>query len=143
MRTTRRRPETEQAKLQFVADHNYDKSFTEEHRFDSTKEVIVRAFEYWIIIENKFPYDLVLSTNHMLVPKRIFGYLSEATDAELAEYDTIIKTLDQEGVYESMMENFTKGRSVRRHVHIHLMVWKHEKDIVGQPIEWNNYPQLT
>ena len=142
MRTTRRRPETEIAKKKFVESHPYTKDFSKEHIFDYSNEVVIKEFKHWLIIENKFPYDLVLETNHMLAPRRIFGYLSEATPEELAEYFIIMKQLDEEKFYNSMMENFTGDRSIHRHIHIHLMIWKYEKDIVDQRVNWDAYPTL-
>lgn len=95
-----------------------------EHTFNNSSDTIVREFEHWLIIKNNYPYDAVAETHDMLVPKRIFGSLDEATPAEREEYESILTLLTDEDDYDALQINFSKNRSVLRHFHIHLLVWK-------------------
>lgn len=91
--------------------------------FDLEQEAYIAEYEYWVIIPNRYPYDAVFATHHMLVPKRAFPYLRDATQEEEAEYYRIKHELDREESYQSIIENFSNSRSVRKHFHAHLVVW--------------------
>jgi len=91
---------------------------------NNSSDTVVREFEYWIIIKNNFPYDAIAVDHDLLVPQRVFGNFAEATEAERAEYETILQTLNDEGYYDSLQINFSMNRSVLRHYHIQLLKWK-------------------
>ena len=91
--------------------------------FDLEQERFLREYTHWVVIENRYPYDKVFAVHHMLVPKRPFPFVREATDEERAEYYQIKKELDQDSEYQSIIENFSNSRSVRKHFHAHLVVW--------------------
>lgn len=93
--------------------------------FDLTEEIIVREFDHWLIIENRFPYDNMTSVNHMLVPRRSFDDYYAAEDTERDEYHEIIKQLAAENYYDAIVENLPRSKSVSRHNHIHLVRWKY------------------
>lgn len=90
---------------------------------DWTQTTIIREYDYWAIIANDFPYDTIFTTHDLLLPKRHFAFIRDATDAERHEYYRIKKELDQEGNYESLIENFSNSRSVEKHFHVHLVDW--------------------
>lgn len=92
--------------------------------FDLSRTTIIQDHDHWVVIPNDFPYDVICTKHDMLVPKRPFNYIREATDAERHEYYAIKKRLDSEGQYESIIENFTQNRSNTGHFHAHLVVWK-------------------
>lgn len=92
--------------------------------FNLEKTEIIRNYDSWVIIPNGFPYDVMCSRHDMLVPKRPFNYIREATDQERHEYYAIKKQLDSEGIYESIIENFSENRSNTGHFHAHLVVWR-------------------
>ncbi len=85
---------------------------------------LIKDFVHWKIIKNKFPYDAIFSTHHMIVSKRIFSSTEEATAEETAEYLEIKQQLNNEGFYDLLLENFHKNQSKPKHCHIHLLVWK-------------------
>jgi len=85
---------------------------------------VLRSWEYWVIIPNSFPYDQIAKKHDMLVPKRRFAYIRDATDEERHEYYAIKKELDRASEYESIMENFSHSRSARGHFHAHLISWR-------------------
>ena len=87
-------------------------------------EQLVQEFTHWRIIANKYPYDVIASRHDMLVPKRIFGSLEECTPEEWEEYFSIRHQLTAENIYDCILENFPKDRSVMKHLHLHLLVFK-------------------
>lgn len=95
-----------------------------EHHYDPLQDTVIKEYTHWYIIKNNFPYDNVAEVHDMLVPKRIFKDLTGASPEELTEYNQIMKELHAEGYYDSFQNNFEKDRSVLRHLHIHLLVWK-------------------
>ena len=93
--------------------------------FKLEDEIVVREFDHWLIIENRFPYDNMTSVNHMLIPRRDFADLSEATGEEMVEHEAIRNALVTERYYDALVENFPRSKSVTRHVHLHLVRWKY------------------
>lgn len=93
--------------------------------FNMDDEIVVREFDNWIIIENRFPYDRMTSVNHMLIPRRNFGDFNEASEIEKEEHLNIKKLLAEEAYYDALVENFPKSKSVTQHVHVHLIRWKY------------------
>jgi diadenosine tetraphosphate (Ap4A) HIT family hydrolase len=96
--------------------------------FDLKDEIIIREFTYWLIIENRFPYDNMTSVNHMLIPKRTINDLSEASDIELNEHQDIRKILIEDAFYDAIVENLPRSKSVKQHAHLHLVRWKYTND---------------
>jgi hypothetical protein len=79
----------------------------------------LKTFTYWKIIDNDFPYDLIASTHHMLVPLR-HAREQELTEAEWAEFFDIKHSALQS--YELLMESTEREKSVPAHHHVHLIV---------------------
>jgi diadenosine tetraphosphate (Ap4A) HIT family hydrolase len=88
------------------------------------KTAPIREFEYFAIIENKFPYDAVAEVHHMLVPKRHGATRDRCTGDEAQEMWAIGRELDEEGFYDSKVENFAVAQSQPSHYHLHLVRWK-------------------
>lgn len=78
----------------------------------------LREFTYWRLVPNKFPYDKVAKTHHMLVPKRCVPF-SELTHVELQELDAIKRELD--ACYHYYLETTLRQRSVPGHYHLHCI----------------------
>ena len=116
-----RKIETQAAYEQFKKKHAKDTKRL--HVFDLSEEKIIKEFKHWVIIENRFPYDEMVATNHMLVSRRPIASHYESNEDEQAEYHTIIQTLCKEGFYDALIENFPKVRSVTKFAHTHLIVW--------------------
>jgi hypothetical protein len=82
----------------------------------------LKAFVYWKIIPNAFPYDLIAKEHRMVVPIR-HVMEHEITEEEWAELRTIE---DQEihPAYDYIIEATPKNRSIPAHFHRHLIVAK-------------------
>ncbi|KND50820.1 MAG: hypothetical protein AB202_00240 [Parcubacteria bacterium C7867-007] len=85
-----------------------------------TKEA-VETFSHWKITENKFPYDLVATTHHMIMPLR-HATETELTMDEWKEYQEIKHSKLQE--YDYLLEGTSKTKSIPAHFHIHLIIGK-------------------
>ena len=90
--------------------------------FNPEAEEVLREFNYWFLIPNKFPYDLIAEKHHMLIPKRVFGELGEANEAELAELAEIKRELGPE--YHYIIETTSARRSIGAHLHLHFILIK-------------------
>ena len=87
--------------------------------FFDWKERLVKEFDLWMIIENKFPYDLVAEVSHLLIPKRMFSHYEDMDQAEEEELFRIKQTIAHD--YHSILENFHPNRSITDHFHFHLL----------------------
>lgn len=87
-----------------------------------SEEPRVCEFDYWYIVENRFPYDLIFKTSHMLLPRRVVANKSGLTVNELEELETI-KKYYVDPIYDVYFENTTAKRSVLGHYHIHLLTY--------------------
>lgn len=93
------------------------------HWFDFDEETIVREFTHWVIIQNRFPYDNMARTNHLLVTRSRVSNLYEASPEIQAEFHTIMQQLATEQNYDARIENFPQTTSAKAHYHIHLVSW--------------------
>ncbi|MFT5849663.1 MAG: diadenosine tetraphosphate (Ap4A) HIT family hydrolase [Patiriisocius sp.] len=117
---------SEKLKSQYLADQSRYDDFLKNKDFDEDRERIVKSFKYWDIIENLYPYDKIAKAHDMLVPRRVFAKMSECRKEEWDEYKIIMNQFEFDGHYDAVLENFSKGRSVLKQLHIHLIVWKDE-----------------
>jgi len=122
---TPRQTKTEEAYQEFKKELNGDTSLLESFNFDN--EIILREFDHWVIIKNRFPYDKMARTNDMLVSKQPLSSRHDGTREEQSEYETIMRLLAEEDFYDAYMENFPKIKSVKRYVHVHLIQWHNTK----------------
>jgi diadenosine tetraphosphate (Ap4A) HIT family hydrolase len=86
-----------------------------------TKEA-VHTFNHWRIIENDFPYDLIATVHHMLIPKRHVTErdLNQEEREELLDIkDTFLAT-----EYEYISEATHKKKTIPGHFHLHVLVTK-------------------
>lgn len=83
------------------------------------QEKAIYTFDHWRIIENRFPYDMIFKTHHMLLPIRIVGTRSELNEAEIREL-SLIRDLTIMHDYDLVFENTPKRRSILSHYHLHL-----------------------
>ena len=82
----------------------------------------LKTFTLWKLIDNDFPYDLVATTHHMLVPLR-HASDSEVTKEEWIEYQQIKQSFVQPE-YEYILEATNKRKSIPAHFHVHLLITK-------------------
>ncbi len=117
---------TTEMKVKYAENMSQYEDFSGTKNFDEDKERIIHSYTHWHIITNLFPYDKIAQTHDMLVPKRTFGKMSECNKDEWDEYKTIITQFEADAYYDAILENFSRNRSVSKHLHLHLLVWKEE-----------------
>lgn len=88
-----------------------------------TSETITE-FTHWRLIDNKFPYDKISSTHHMIVPVRHI-IETELTQEELAELMLLKNSILNEQ-YMLIFEALPRSKSIPNHFHLHLIVLKEE-----------------
>lgn len=82
------------------------------------QETPIQEYKYWVLVENRFPYDSIFAKHDMLVTKREYGNRSEM---RLAEYIDMMNILDSlNGKYHVIFENFSDRMSVKTLFHVHL-----------------------
>ena len=96
--------------------------------FKLEDETILREFDAWLIIENRFPYDAMTSVNHLLIPRDQHGDFYSLPAAMQDEYHQIRRLLAEEQFYDAVVENFPRSQSVTRHTHAHLVRWAYTKE---------------
>lgn len=91
------------------------------------KSRLIKEFESWVIIENKYPYDAIAITSHLICTKREVAFKWELlTEEERDELERIKK--DYLGLhYNVIWENLPKGQTVPGHFHLNLLVLKREE----------------
>ena len=89
---------------------------------DLCRKPALQSFTYWKITENRFPYDLIAETHHMLLPIR---HVTEEqfTPEEITEL-LMIKRSTVAEEYEWIIEASPKKKSIPSHFHLHLIVGK-------------------
>lgn len=108
----------------YLKEQKEQNDFRNNKDYTDDSERILRSFEYWYVINNLYPYDIIAQEHHMLVPKRVFGSMSECTRDEWNEYKYLLSLFEKENHYDCILENFSKGRSIMKHLHLHLIVLK-------------------
>ena len=82
----------------------------------------LKQFTHWRIVQNRFPYDLIAETHHMLIPNR-HVVEDDLTVEELVEIKLIKQGIINE-TYDWMLEPTHKNKSMPAHFHLHLLVGK-------------------
>lgn len=101
----------------------YDKYQAEGHEgCGICRDDTIKDFAHWKIIPNLFPYDLIATTHHMIVPKRHVDS-KELTNIEKEELETLKETYLNDN-YEYFFEVSNSGKSIPGHYHIHLIIPK-------------------
>ena len=100
----------------------------EKSDFDTDLEKIaIKKFKYWMIIENKFPYDVIADISHMLLPIRKVAFNWDLLSREERdELEELKKTYIQEN-YDVIYENTVRGMTIPKWFHLHLLVLKREE----------------
>jgi len=83
---------------------------------------IVKEFDYWVIVENDYPYDAITDTHHMLVPRDVYTSFEDVSDAAAEELDAVVREYINEN-YDATMENTMQNRTVPTHIHLHLLTF--------------------
>src|SRR5438128_1151808 len=90
--------------------------------FSDRAERTVQEFKYWLIIQNIFPYDLISSVHHLLIPKRPVPMNGDILPEEKDELLEIRKVVAPN--YDCIIENFPRNQSVPGQFHYHLVTFK-------------------
>ncbi len=85
---------------------------------------ILKEFKHWNIVQNLFPYDILATVHHMIIPKGHVRELDLDFD-ELKELIEIKSTYINEG-YDLILHQVTKDQSIPDHFHLHLIVGKED-----------------
>lgn len=81
------------------------------------QEPAIQDFEYWRIVDNRFPHTRISDVDHLLVLKREAA-IADVTAAEWSELLSLYSRLD--GEYDVITHNFASMRSVQSIPHFHL-----------------------
>lgn len=88
-------------------------------------EPTIREWQFWVIIDNAFPYDYAFKVHHMLLPKR------EVTERNISEEESkeLLQIYEEiSDSYDCRLINFTKKQSVKNHFHVHLLIYKDKRE---------------
>lgn len=117
---------SEEIRNKYLAEQLRFEDFNATRQYDENWKHVVTSYSHWYILTNLFPYDNIAKEHDLLVPKRVFGKMSDCNREEWEEYKTILNQLESDSYYDSILENFSKSRSILKHLHLHLIVWKEE-----------------
>lgn len=81
-------------------------------------------YDLWKLTMNEFPYDAVAQEHLLLSPVRHVGLYTELTVSERVQLEEIKEELSEQGVFDTMIENLTRGRTFLAHYHVHIVQWK-------------------
>lgn len=84
------------------------------------KDLLVKEFDLWILLKNRFPYDRVYKNHYLLAPKRHVEELYQLTPEEHTELDKIFDEIP----HNQVILNRRSDRSIPRHFHFHLVTIK-------------------
>ncbi len=86
-------------------------------------EPSIQEWTYWRLIDNRYPHDRWYTRHHLLIPKRVFPTIKEATASELMELFSILFT-DLDNNYDSVKINYLRQQTKPEHLHFHLADYK-------------------
>jgi hypothetical protein len=84
----------------------------------------IREWDFWYLINNRFPYDTVAEVHHLLLP-RSGRPMRELHNNEWDNFYDIIDELGND--YSVMMWNFPRQQSVKNLLHYHLVRYKRDR----------------
>lgn len=90
------------------------------------RDLMRHEFKYWIVVDNRFPYNKAFVTHHLLAAKRHVRTWEELTREEFEELKSIeYQVMNKEfGDYDVIIINVPARQSVPRHLHFHLAAYK-------------------
>lgn len=83
------------------------------------RDLLVKDFDNFILVKNRFPYDRVYKNHWMLAPKRHIQEMYELNMEETAEMWKILESDELE--YNQIIINKRGDRSILNHFHIHIV----------------------
>lgn len=103
----------------------YAKAKNQRELIPLSREPVIKRWNFWKLITNRFPYDVAFQTHHILIPTRQVAEKSDLTKYENDELEEIL-TYFVEPVYDMYFINTKAKRSVKNLFHIHLVRY-HDK----------------
>lgn len=91
-----------------------------------SEEKTLKDFGLWRIIDNRFPYDVAFQTHHLLLPVRVVANEGDLTFDEVVELADIKRWAQRN--YDLLLENLSRGRSIKDHYHLHLLMYKDARE---------------
>lgn len=82
----------------------------------------LEEFRHWQLYHNKYPYDAVFKTSHILAPKRHVVDFDDLNWRERREFFRLRRDLLQR--YDMMLENSLQRRTKKHHFHMHVLQLK-------------------
>lgn len=108
-----RSKETKKKYLHFL------KTNTNNHCIYCEKELLIKEFKYWMVLENRFPYDKIAEISHMLAPKR---HVSGEENLSTQEKDELLEIKKNHLENYSVIIESTPNATTRPdHYHLHLL----------------------
>ncbi len=83
---------------------------------------LLENFNLWQLVDNRFPYDTITDTHHMLMPKAHITE-EELTPEHLSELRELKQTILNDR-YTFIFETLPNAKSIPPHHHLHLIVVK-------------------
>lgn len=106
-----------------------DDGKSSERFMDRLDRIAIKKFKYWIIVPDRFPYDKIAETSHVLFIRREVKFdwdlLNEDERKELRD----LKKGYIADNYDVVWENLPKGRSIPHRLHLHLLKIKKDEII--------------
>lgn len=94
-------------------------------KVDLTQLPFIREWEFWVLVENEFPYDKIAKKHSLLVAKRHFVHDDEMDILEREEMYAIKKEFAESREYDSLLENLSHNRTVPGQYHLHCLKFHH------------------
>lgn len=88
---------------------------------------LVKEFEHWVIIENKYPYDAIAKVSHLILTKRKVAFDWNLINKEEMEEFSKLRSSYLAENYDLIWENLPRGQTIPGHFHLHLLVLKREE----------------
>lgn len=88
-----------------------------------SEEPALYEWEYWRLITNRFPYDSIFKTHHMLIPKRDLTEAWQLDPAERHEFNQLLQYFIHP-TYHMWFVNCPGRRSMPTLYHVHLGIFK-------------------
>jgi len=117
---------TTEMKVKYAENMSQYEDFSGTKNFDEDKEESSTLILIGILLRICFRTIKIAQTHDMLVPKRTFGKMSECNKDEWDESKQLSLNSRQMPTMMQFLENFSRNRSVSKHLHLHLLVWKEE-----------------
>lgn len=81
----------------------------------------LESFKYWKIVPNEFPYDRIASRHDLLIPRRKIADIFQLSQRETTELRRIMKMINKQKRYDAILFPFHWSRTIRTHLHFHLL----------------------